>query len=120
MTVFIAIDIDGTTTRYPQQMKRLLDAYPDSVLLTGCSVHDPESADIGMLLAGRHAQLEPLIGTVERHIEICVGRNSAEVAEMKGRFCREHSVQLLIDDSPDYCDAVRRLSPATAVLRVWP
>lgn len=117
--MFAAIDIDGTTTRYPYAMRRIVEMCQPSVFLTGHSSVDPSTADMEDLIDGRRKQLAALGITQPCTIIVCVGRDSSEVAEQKGAFCRDNNVTLFIDDSLNYCEAVRRLSPKTAILHVY-
>lgn len=123
----VAIDIDGTLTVWPNELgmlaASLLAAEHEVIILTGfsVSVSNPQSADMAALIDCREKQLQ-LLG-LNKYVEdfcikVCVGRNSAEVAELKGAFCRDAGVNWLIDDSPDYCAVVRRLSPGTLVTQV--
>lgn len=114
----IAIDIDGTTTRWPEQMKVLAASPCAVVFLTGHSNVNPATADLIQLNKGRVAQLQEL-GLFNVPIHVCVGRNSSEVAKQKGEYCRDNNVGLFIDDSLDYCEAVRRISPNTCILHVF-
>lgn len=121
----IAIDIDGTLSRYPERLSSLAKSIVSmggyACLLTGHSRPDPSTANSEELQAGRKAQIESLgIGDLDAPIHICVGRNSREVAHQKGEFCRDNQIDIFIDDSKDYCEAVRRLSPNTTILWVWP
>ena len=119
--MFAAIDIDGTVSRHPAVLDIIANAkLESSVFLTGHSNENPATADKTQLLAGRIQQLAALGITTHLPIIICVGRNSTEVAEQKGIFCRDNKVELFIDDSINYCEAVRRLSPNTAIFHVFP
>lgn len=116
-----AIDIDGTLAAWPAVLGPLTNAFSaagwDVVLLTGHSCADPAAADRTALREGRLRQVAPFRASF-REVVVCVGRNGSEVAEQKGAYCREQAVSLFVDDSPDYCRAVRRLSPGTLVLGV--
>jgi hypothetical protein len=118
----VAIDIDGTCSAYPAAFAALSRALTTAacrvVLLTGHSCSEPSKADQAALLASRRRQVEPW-GLSFEQIIVRVGRNSAEVADQKASYCRASQVCLFIDDSPDYCRAVKRLAPSTLVLRVW-
>ena len=120
----IAIDIDGTITRYPLIFNELICLFRAGahcvVILTGAAVPNPASVDRAALHTGRLLQLSPLLQEPIPPIEICVGRDPTEVADLKARFCLDHSIDLLIDDSKIYCDWVRSISPRTAVLMVYP
>lgn len=118
----VAIDIDGTASAYPVQIAALSAALKSAghsvVLLTGHSHEQPDLADRLSLLAGRRAQVAPW-GLSFDDIFVCVGRNSTEVADLKASYCRSHNVALFIDDSRNYCCAVKRFSPSTLVLEVF-
>lgn len=120
----IAIDIDGTLTAWPEQFKRLLTVMPDAVVtfLTGALILVEQPATQAQLVAGRRRQIAPLIGELMGRTEIFVstGATIAEVAHGKGVFCRAHGVDIFIDDTMEYCEAVWKLSPKTMVLKVVP
>lgn len=117
-----AIDIDGTASAYPHQMAVLSHALRTAglsvVLLTGHACPNPVVADRQELLAGRQAQVSAW-GLSFDGIIVCVGRNSDDVAQQKAAYCRENGIGLFIDDSLNYCQAVKAASPATMVLHVW-
>lgn len=121
--VKVAIDIDGTLAAWPSILGPLSHAMNtagwDVVLLTGHSCSDPAQADRAGLLDARHRQAEPFRAGF-RDIVVCVGKNSGEVAEQKAAYCRDNGIDLFIDDSRNYCEAVRRVSPKTLVLWVHP
>ena len=107
----VAVDIDGTITRWPGQCKAILNAFSDAVILTG-NIHNGMTQ--AQLVAGRIEQLRPYIGDVTNKIIVCVGSSVQEVGRFKGEYCRDNLVDILIDDSDVYLDAVRRISPGTA------
>jgi len=109
----VAVDIDGTITKWPAACLAIMTAFPDSVILTGYSGRQPVAYE--KLLQERIAQLTPIIGVPQRLIHICVGRSISHIAELKGQYCRDNHIDLLIDDHDEYCAAVRKLSPKTAV-----
>lgn len=115
----VAVDIDGTITRYPSVFKEILDAFPYAVILTGCLSDDPSSTNHDHLVSGRVQQLTPLIGVPRHEIIVCVGRTVADVANGKGLVCKQRGVSLFIDDSKVYCEAVRKISPSTAIIQVF-
>jgi hypothetical protein len=118
-----AIDIDGTLMAWPRVLGPLTHALVaagwDVVLLTGCSCAEPDKADRLAMVKWREDQVAPA-GAAFREIVVCVGRNSAEVGGLKGAYCRDHGIDLFVDDSADYRKAARRLSPQTLVLGVEP
>ena len=107
----IAVDIDGTITRWPNQCRVILDTFPDAMILTGNITNGMTQEQ---LVEGRRAQLLPFIGEKTRTIVVCTGTTVAGVAHAKGEYCRDNQIDLLIDDSDIYLDAVARLSPKTA------
>jgi len=116
--VKIAFDIDGTITKHPQRMAALMAQFPGWVVLTG-GIATPDQID-GHKLA-RQSQLIPFIGEAIdlTLINICLGPSVAEVARLKGEYCRDHQIDILIDDSVEYCRAVQAISPTTTILQVW-
>ena len=107
----VAVDIDGTITRWPVACKAILAVFADAVILTG-NLHNGMTQ--AQLVAGRVEQLRPYIGEATNRIVVCVGSSVQEVGRIKGEFCRDNLIDLLIDDSDIYLDAVRRISPGTA------
>lgn len=123
MKVRLAVDIDGTLTRWPKICWELMWAFPDHVLLTGATPEFNQRAKTEEeYVALRRKQLEKFGGilTWNAPIKVCVGANSDEVAMKKAEYCRDHQVMLFIDDTERYCECVRSLSPGTMVLRVMP
>lgn len=119
----VAIDIDGTLDGHQARIGpltcALVAAGHDVVLLTGTSMPHPHLARMEQLQVQRQQQVAPL-GACFREIVICVGENSNQVASKKGAYCLHNGIDLLIDDSKNYCEAVRQLSPTTLVLHVHP
>jgi hypothetical protein len=116
----IAIDIDGTITRYPELFRDMLNRYPEAVILTGYAGQDWRGRKQDVLVQQRQAQLLPILGVVSHRIVVCTGATVADVAKAKGEFCRDNAITAIIDDSGVYCRAVRAISPTTAVLQVVP
>lgn len=110
----IAVDIDGTITSWPEQFKDMLAKYEDAVILTGSLDRQSSMLD---LLTQRREQLKPLIGEV-KNIIICIGEDLAQVARLKGTYCKQNNIDILFDNDTNYCLAVRAISPNTLVLKV--
>ena len=115
----VAVDIDGTITAFPDVFRKLLGRFPDAIILTGGIDQDPEHVNQDALIAGRVAQLTPIIGPPNNEIVVCVGRTVLDVGRMKAEVCLQRKIDILIDDATVYCKAVARLSPTTAVLQVF-
>lgn len=115
----VAVDIDGTITKFPEVFRRLLGRFPDAIILTGGIDPNPERVDQDVLIAGRIAQLTPIIGPPSNEIVVCVGKTVPQVANMKAAVCLQRTIDIFIDDSTVYCKAVARMSPTTAVLQVF-
>lgn len=124
----MAIDIDGTLGSYPGVLGHLAEMYlllgHKVTLLTGGLV---ERVTEEAFAASVQARLKQVAGFYKGltpswlskvTIHPVLAQTFAECPPLKGEFCKNESVHLFIDDSPDYCEAVRRLSPATLVLQV--
>lgn len=121
----VTIDIDGTLTAWPAVLdavaKTILGIGGTVVLLTGCTAPDPATVNNAGLVESRRRQVRAIPGAADMavlDIVVCVGRDVADVADLKGAYCRDHGVTIVIDDAPEYCAAIRRLSPQTLVLQV--
>lgn len=111
----VCVDIDNTLTRWPDACLGILIAFPESWLLTGYS--GPQPIDQDSLQYDRRMQVREYIGDLMRPIHICVGNSIHHIGILKGEFCRDNQIDLLIDDNEIYCKAVRKISPRTAVWR---
>ena len=116
----IAIDIDGTLTRYPTQLGALmasLIAENQITILTGTLDNTCDS-----MFAMRRAQLGNLgIGqSLYTKLFICYGRSTDEVAARKAEFCRDNQVHMVFEDTRKYLEAIQKISPATACWLVFP
>jgi hypothetical protein len=118
-----AIDIDGTLTAHPGVVLTLANALRaagwDVVFLTGCIYPGPGKADAAGMEADRRKQLAGY-GADSFAVRVCVGRTLVEVATLKGVYCRDEDVHLLVDNDGLYCRTVRHMAPGTLVLRVEP
>jgi len=116
-----AIDIDGTLAKWPMILGALSRALKKDgwsvVLLTGALHPDPEKADRAGMLRGRQRQVEPF-GAAFDEIVVCAGRTTLQVAWQKAEYCRQHGIDLCIDDSREYTNEIRHLSPKTLALEV--
>lgn len=110
----VAVDIDGTITRWPAACKAVLDAFPDAVILTG---NIENGATQEQFVTARREQLRQYIGETDRDIVVCVGCSVPDVARLKGEYCRDNSIGMLLDDSDIYLDAVAKISPATSRMK---
>lgn len=113
------IDIDDTLTAWPEVIAPLTKALRAGgwhvILLTGCATQDPNYV-YADLVEGRKRQVAPL-GPEYDEIHVCVGRNSDEVAALKGQFLACVGASLFIDDSQNYVEQARKRSPGTLTLQ---
>jgi hypothetical protein len=112
----IAIDIDGTLTKNPKQLGRLINAVFEAhhvTFLTG-TLGVPNKPE-------RRAQVAALgIPNIERiPIEICAGRSVEDVAKLKGQFCKERTVDILFEDTDTYLFYVKKISPETSCFKIY-
>lgn len=110
----VAVDIDGTITRWPKACLAIMNAFPGAWILTG---YAGPPLPYEELQRQRIEQLTPILGEVQQPIHICVASSIRGIAKLKGQFCRDRMIDLFIDDHELYCSEVRRISPRTAVLR---
>jgi hypothetical protein len=122
--MIVAFDVDNTLTKWPTTLVELATRLSGVrlILLTG-NVGDP--ADREQANHFREARKQQIRELWPRHlsppeIHVCIAPPGPGIANLKGEFCRDHKVAILLDDDPNYCKAVRRLSPATAVFQTIP
>lgn len=127
--MLVAVDIDGTLSAHPYKFACMIAALQtngdDVVLLTGGIVEKPNCDLVFQrAVSERREQVRPFF---ESHsfkvldkvtIYPCLAKSFAEVVPLKGIYCRDNKVDILFDDSPSYCEAVKKLSPGTLVLKV--
>jgi len=116
-----AIDMDGTFWRYPYLLARLTENF-EPIILTGTSHEDAWTDYRSQIIAEREKQVKDIlqgIGITIRLI-VCCGTNSSECATQKAEWCKKLEAVVFIDDSDNYCDAVRRENPNILILKVWP
>lgn len=106
--------MDGTLTAAPRALgalgAALVAAGHRVTVLTGAL---PSFPALTRTAEGRVAQLASFAleqGTHFSAVEVCKGTSPHEVALLKRQFCAEHDVVLLIDDDPDYCNAVAEVT----------
>lgn len=127
-----AFDVDGTITRHPEVMSRVMHGLRKTrarvFILTGCDMVDGPFEDLNEirqehLIKLRVAQLKTFGVTDISHyhrILIACGQRKSDVAMEKARYCREMNIDVLFDNDKSYCDMVRTISPKTTVLHVYP
>lgn len=108
--MIFAIDIDGTITKAPERMLKILEAFPGSFILTGYSgppgdtAAGWESDTYKQLLAERRRQLAQLSVSFAQHeVVIAVAESIEGIGRRKAQICLERKVDVLIDDHPVYC-----------------
>lgn len=117
MSLVVAIDFDGTISRHPGALgamgNMLINSgYSTIVVLTAGAGELPardRPAEIKRRLSAlglREGQHYSLIACVEGH--------------EKGAWCRDHAVNILIDDETGRLNDVRAKSPRTVCLQCWP
>jgi hypothetical protein len=109
----IAIDIDGTITAYPKQLKKIMkNNY--CIILTGSL--NP-NADINH----RINQLKKYNITENDYKEIiqCIGKKVVEVAQKKGEYCRNNKIDLIFEDTELYLHLIKKISPKTACFIIY-
>lgn len=111
----IAIDIDGTLSHWHKIFWQIMWAFPEHTLLTGSTDVNRPYEDH---LESRRRQVKCLGIDWDVNIVICIGRDAHEVAVKKAEYCRDHGIMMFFDDTPDYCAAVRAISPGTMALLV--
>lgn len=115
-----AFDLDGTFSARPDVLSVIGNALINSghrvVILTGAlgptNGGDPE---------WRRAQIESLGLKKGEHFSECIiarGGSFEEVADMKGVFCRDEKMMLMIEDTDLFIEGVKRHSPNTLCLRM--
>lgn len=124
----VAIDVDNTITRHPEQCRALMEALRRQfyyVCVLTEHLADPEEMtqrDHDVLyhaLAAQLAALRIFWDSHYLHLQVVVGKNSEACATEKGRECKARSIELFIDDSKRYCEAVRKECPQTMILNVF-
>lgn len=117
--MLVAVDIDGTLSKYPTTLGNLIRSlhnnYHCVILLTG-AITDKE--EITTNPESRCNQVRELIGENNHTIIQCQATTHERVAQMKAGYCRTKEVDMLIDDDPLYCETCKRASPNTLVLKV--
>ena len=118
--MIIAFDLDGTISAHPLACAAMSHALRaagwKSVVLTG-AIH----GSIQSNPQWRANQLHDLnwhVGVDFDELLIAVSGSVEGVAEEKGIYLRDNSVQIFLDDTLMYCETVKRLSPGTMTLRV--
>jgi len=122
-----AIDIDDTLSAHPVTLTRLIemiaiDGFSHTVvLLTGGIVENVNDCGFKINLKQRVEQVEALMGytgLLGCDVVSCMGVTVTEVGMLKARYCKEHNIDVFIDDSQLYCSIVLQGSPKTMVLQV--
>lgn len=116
-------DVDGTITASPLVFRTIMESlvkdghevYP----LTGsleAGVADPQD-----LLRYRTHQLE-LLGIIKgKHytqIAIALGKTFEDVAQIKGKFCKEKKATFMVEDVDLFINGIKEHSPNTLCLRM--
>lgn len=113
--------MDGTLTRHPtvlgEIMRSLKKQNHTVYILTGSLGETPPDK----LRAYRLNQAKELGLNAEIHFDdivSCVNPSFEGVAKLKGIFCRENSVDWVVDDMPLYIQHIKYESPETVTLGV--
>lgn len=118
-----AFDIDGTLTRYPEMLGEMMKALwrqgHEIIVITGCLTASPTTED------QREAQLYNLkpqicFGTHYTKVHVVQGDTTDDVARGKGELCKKLGVSVMFEDTIQWCEIIRKLSPDTAVLWICP
>jgi len=122
--VIYCFDIDGTISARPKIFKEIMlglkklghTVYPlTGMVLPASSVMDD------LLETMRHGQLEALglkKGEDYDDVVIVLGKNLDDCGQLKGKFCKEHRVDFMVDDTQLYVDGINEQSPDTLVLKM--
>jgi len=112
----IAFDVDDTITKNPSLFREFML----SLRTMGAIVYILTGNDGSMPRSKRLKQLKK-IGIVNCYDELLIaeGRNVAEVAREKAEICSERQIDIFIDDTELYCQAVREQNPNTIILKVF-
>lgn len=114
-------DMDGTLTRHPKVLGEIMLSLKKAghtvYILTGSLGETPPDK----LNAYRLDQAKNLGLMPEIHFDdiiSCVDPSFDGVAKLKGVFCRENSVDWVVDDMPLYIQHIKHESPGTVTLGV--
>src|SRR3974390_47584 len=109
-----SFDMDLTITSWPNQIKEIMESLKQNghevYVLTGAidpmytheDVRQQELAELGIFI-GRHYD----------DILICHSDSDSGVASLKGKYCKDYSIDCHVDDKEEYLNAVKRISPDT-------
>src|SRR4029077_15824406 len=113
-------DIDGTLSERPMIFATVMEA----LLKAGHQVYPLTAAMSSWgpdIEARRLAQLSKLgfeKGIHFTDVVVCVAGTLESCGNLKGQFCKDMNVSLMVEDTSIYADAIKRLSPATLCLRM--
>lgn len=113
--MMVGIDFDGTITRYPEALKKIAN----DIMRDGLNVVVILTAAAGeLLMCDRPVEVRRRVnrlgwqdGVHYCEIHCCEGHE-------KGKYCKENNIDLMIDDSREYLDRVKRESPSTICLLI--
>lgn len=112
-----AFDIDGTLTADPVRLGAIMQALRGAghrvIVITGCLSGALTPVEI------RKAQLESYGVKHKDHYDslyVVEGPDYDDVGRGKGRLCREESVDMMIEDTPQWAVFIRSASPNTTCL----
>lgn len=117
----IAVDIDGTLSREPENirdlMKQLMHSRNRVIVLTGCLYDQPSEAE-------RIKQLKDLGVTKGIHYTSLVrisGFTHRQVSYGKAMYCRDTQVDMIFEDDDQYISDINQMSPRTTcfLIRRW-
>lgn len=116
-------DVDGTITAAPivfrNVMSALINAGHEVYPLTGSL--EAGTVDSQVLLRYRTHQLGCLGIVKGKHyteIAIAVGKTFEDVAQIKGKFCKEKNSAFMVEDVDLFIDGIKQHSPSTLCLRM--
>lgn len=118
----VAFDLDGTISAYPALCESIASSLVAAghmvVVLTGHADKNPESCNRDEVTAKKKSLTEAVGFKSFSRFVCCIVRNSQEAAAFKAGYCFGEKIDVLIDDAPDYCEAVKRQCPNMLVLHV--
>ena len=119
----VAIDIDGTISRYPELFRKMTELWVSKgwfvAVLTGAGniSHEERETQLETYGMKQHRHYHDLAIADNGHL---AGAEYVNMAiEYKVDYCRDEFIDLFIDDSPTFCREVATRAPGCMVLKVY-
>jgi hypothetical protein len=122
-TVKVAVDVDGVILARPDVfvpfITALMQGGAEVVILTSHMSRLEERLDVESVKEESLAKVRPAFGSRPLPwVQVCIGRSHADIAMLKGAYCKEHGIDFMIDNNELYCYAARRSAPQVVCFKV--